>query len=120
MPTLPLKATPLPPADAPRELYIQRAFEMIANTAPFDATGHPAMSVPCGMGDGLPVGLMLIGKHFDEADYLPSCGGLRKVRRLEEDVKHVGGLAPLTEPDRPRRTDARRKARITILFDRRC
>jgi amidase len=67
MPTLPMKATPLPPADAPRELYIQRAFEMVANTAPFDATGHPAMSIPCGMSDGLPVGLMLIAKHFDES-----------------------------------------------------
>ena len=66
MPTLPMKATPLPPADAPRELYVQRAFEMIANTAPFDATGHPAMSLPCGMSDGLPIGLMLIGKYFDE------------------------------------------------------
>jgi amidase len=67
MPTLPVKATPLPPADAPRALYIQRAFEMIANTAPFDATGHPAMSLPCGMADGLPVGLMLIGAQYDEA-----------------------------------------------------
>ena len=67
MPTLPMKATPLPPADAPRELYVQRAFEMIANTAPFDATGHPAMSLPCGLVDGLPVGLMLIGRHYDEA-----------------------------------------------------
>jgi len=67
MPTLPLKATPLPPADAPRELSIQRAFEMIANTAPFDATGHPAMSVPCGQSDGLPIGLMLIGKHWEES-----------------------------------------------------
>jgi amidase len=67
MPTLPMKPTPLPPPDAPRELYIQRAFEMVANTAPFDATGHPAMTVPCGMIDGLPVGLMLIGKHFDES-----------------------------------------------------
>jgi len=67
MPTLPMKATPLPPADAPRALYLQRAFEMIGNTAPFDATGHPAMTLPCGMIDGLPVGLMLIGKHFDES-----------------------------------------------------
>jgi amidase len=67
MPTLPMKATPLPPPDAPRELYIQRAFEMVGNTAPFDATGHPAMSIPCGMSDGLPIGLMLIGKHFDES-----------------------------------------------------
>ena len=67
MPTLPMKATPIPPADAPRALYLQRAFEMIGNTAPFDATGHPAMTLPCGIIDGLPIGLMLIGKHFDES-----------------------------------------------------
>ena len=66
MPTTPMKATELPPPDAPRELYMQRAFEMIANTAPFDITHHPAMAVPCGMVDGLPVSLMLVGKHFDE------------------------------------------------------
>jgi amidase len=67
MPTLPMKATPLPPADAPLALTIQRAFEMIGNTAPFDATGHPAMSIPCGMGDGLPIGVMLIGRHYQES-----------------------------------------------------
>ena len=66
MPTLPVKATPLPPADAPLALYLQRAFEMIGNTAPFDVTGHPSMTIPCGMRDGLPVGLMLTAKHFDE------------------------------------------------------
>jgi amidase len=66
MPTLPMKATPLPGPSASREEYIQRALEMISNTAPFDLTHHPAMSIPCGMVDGLPVGLMLIGKHFDE------------------------------------------------------
>ncbi len=66
MPTLPMKPTPLPPADAPRELYVQRALEMIGNTCPFDITHHPAMTLPCGMIDGLPVGLMLVGKHFDE------------------------------------------------------
>jgi amidase len=40
---------------------------MLPNTCPFDVTGHPAMSVPCGMVEGLPVGMMLIGKHWDEA-----------------------------------------------------
>ena len=40
---------------------------MIGNTSPFDATGHPAMTVPCGMGEGLPIGMMLIGKHYDES-----------------------------------------------------
>lgn len=67
MPTLPMKATPIPPPDAPLPLYIQRAFEMVGNTAPFDVTGHPAMSLPCGMRDGLPVGLMLVGKDYDES-----------------------------------------------------
>ena len=66
MPTTPMKATPLPAPGAAREEVVQRAFEMITNTAPFDITHHPAMSLPCGMVDGLPVGLMLVGKHFDE------------------------------------------------------
>ena len=66
MPTLPLTATPLPKADAPLAEVIQRAFEMLPNTCPMDITGHPAMSIPCGMVDGLPVGLMLIGKFYDE------------------------------------------------------
>ena len=39
---------------------------MITNTAPFDCTHHPAMSLPCGMVDGLPVGAMLVGKMYDE------------------------------------------------------
>jgi amidase len=66
-PTTPMKAPPLPPADASLELYCQRAFEMITNTAPFDVTGHPAMSVPCGMSDGLPVGLQIVGRRYDES-----------------------------------------------------
>jgi amidase len=66
MPTLPVTATPLPEENAPIPEILQRAFEMLPNTAPFDVTGHPAMSVPCGLVDGLPVGLMLIGEHYDE------------------------------------------------------
>ena len=41
--------------------------EMICNTAPFDITHHPAMAIPCGMSEGLPVSMMLVGKHFDES-----------------------------------------------------
>jgi amidase len=66
MPTLPVKATPIPKPGAPRMEIIQRAFEMLPNTAPIDVTGHPSMSVPCGMSDGLPAGMMLTAKHFDE------------------------------------------------------
>jgi amidase len=39
---------------------------MISNASPFDITRHPAMAVPCGMCDGLPVSMILIGKHWDE------------------------------------------------------
>jgi amidase len=66
MPTTPMKAQPMPQPGASREEVVQRALEMIANTAPFDISHHPAMAVPCGMSDGLPVSMMLIGKHFDE------------------------------------------------------
>lgn len=66
MPTTPLKAPPLPRPDAPRSLVFQRAWENMDNTFPFDLTGHPCLQVPCGISDGLPIGMMLIGRHFDE------------------------------------------------------
>jgi amidase len=67
MPTLPMKATPLPPSNAPLALYCQRGFEMLGNTCAFDVTGHPAMSVPCGMSQGLPIGMMLVARHYNES-----------------------------------------------------
>jgi amidase len=66
MPTTPIKASEIPPAGSPRELVIERSLNMIGNTAPFNISHHPAMAVPCGMSDGLPVSMMLIGKHWDE------------------------------------------------------
>src|SRR6266853_3843569 len=66
MPTLPIVATPLPEPNAPIAEILQRGSETLANTAQFDCTHHPAMSLPCGMLDGLPVGMMLAAKAFDE------------------------------------------------------
>jgi amidase len=66
MPTTPMKAQPMPKPGAAREEVVGRALEMIANTAPFDISHHPAMAIPCGMVDGLPVSMMLAAKHFDE------------------------------------------------------
>ena len=66
MPTTPIKAHELPLPNAPRELVVERALNMISNTAPFDITHHPAMAIPCGMSEGLPVSMMLVGKHWDE------------------------------------------------------
>ncbi|AFZ89688.1 Asp-tRNA(Asn)/Glu-tRNA(Gln) amidotransferase subunit GatA [Bacillus velezensis] len=35
-------------------------------TIPVNLAGVPGISVPCGFADGLPLGLQIIGKHFDE------------------------------------------------------
>ncbi|MDT3677645.1 MAG: amidase [Burkholderiaceae bacterium] len=67
MPTLPMKATPLPPNNAPLALWCQRGFEMLGNACPFDVSGHPAMNVPCALSHGLPVGMMLVGRRYDES-----------------------------------------------------
>jgi amidase len=45
---------------------LRREVSTIANTSIFNVTGHPAISVPCGAADGLPIGLMLVGNHLDE------------------------------------------------------
>ena len=36
------------------------------NTQPFDYSHHPALSVPCAMSAGLPVGMMLVGRAYQE------------------------------------------------------
>ena len=40
-------------------------------TAPFNLTGHPAISVPCGLSsEGLPIGFQIVGRSFDEETVL--------------------------------------------------
>jgi amidase len=71
MPTVPFRATPIPPEGAALEDVVGRARDGIdTNTAPTDATGHPAISFPCGIADGLPIGAMLIGRRWHEATIL--------------------------------------------------
>jgi aspartyl-tRNA(Asn)/glutamyl-tRNA(Gln) amidotransferase subunit A len=37
-------------------------------TGPFNASGHPALALPCGFGaSGLPLGLQLVGRNYGEA-----------------------------------------------------
>ncbi len=38
----------------------------VANTIPFNLTGHPALTVPCGTTEGKPVGLQVVADRHDE------------------------------------------------------
>lgn len=82
MPTVPMVATELPGPDASRADKVARALEMIPNACPFDVTGNPALTVPAGLSEGLPVGMMIVGRRYDDATVLrvgqafeTQCGG---------------------------------------------
>jgi amidase len=64
-----MKAQPIPVGGGIPET-LAAALGNLHNTSPFDVTGNPALSVPCGMSDGLPIGMMLVGRHFDDATVL--------------------------------------------------
>lgn len=48
------------------------------NTAAFNRTGHPAISVPGGTVDDLPVGIMFVGKQFDDSTVLNAASAIEK------------------------------------------
>ncbi len=51
--------------DDPLKMYLADIYTISANLA-----GIPGLSVPCGFSDGLPVGLQILGKHWDEETIL--------------------------------------------------
>lgn len=65
-PTAPTPAFPLgSKVDDPLTMYLSDVYTIAVNLA-----GLPAMSIPCGLVGGLPVGLQLIGGYFSEARLL--------------------------------------------------
>lgn len=65
-PTAPTTAFPLgSQVDDPLTMYLNDIL-----TIPVSLAGVPALSVPCGFAEGLPVGLQIIGKAFDESTVL--------------------------------------------------
>ena len=71
-----------------------KAFESIPNTSPFDVTGHPALSINAGFSDGLPVGMMIVGRKFDEATVLNVAYAYEKIR----DTHGLRTFAPKNFP----------------------
>lgn len=70
MPTVPGTADTLPKGSPGDFALLERALGKAFNTSPFNVTGHPAISVPAGLVDGLPAGMMIVGKRFDDATVL--------------------------------------------------
>ncbi len=65
-PSLPLPAFDVgilaPPSDDPGRTWIN----WTPFTYPFNLSRNPACSVPCGLVDGLPVGLQIVGRHYED------------------------------------------------------
>jgi amidase len=68
MPTTPFTATKhVDRASSSIVDFVAPSLDMLRNTCVANVTGHPSISLPCGMIDGLPVGLMLTGRAFEDA-----------------------------------------------------
>ncbi|MFE5557507.1 amidase [Streptomyces sp. NPDC056544] len=60
---------------------LARSRPMVAYTALWNVTGHPAASVPAGLGeDGLPLAVQLVGRRDDEVTVLRVAAQLEEVR----------------------------------------
>ncbi|PIK47695.1 putative glutamyl-tRNA(Gln) amidotransferase subunit A, chloroplastic/mitochondrial [Apostichopus japonicus] len=68
LPTIPFTAPRLPDKNISTEDYLANLGNISVNTRPTNLTGHPAISLKAGFHhvNGLPIGTMLISKHFDE------------------------------------------------------
>ncbi len=107
LPTTPMKAMPLPPPGAPREAVIQAAFAPPANTMIFNHTHHPALSLPCGESEGLPIGMMLVGRRFEESTLYRAAHAFEQASGVTE-----ADSAPRRSPGRSGRgTPGRRRGR---------
>ncbi|HYM68082.1 MAG TPA: amidase [bacterium] len=71
LPTLPMKAIPLPvePELTPEE-FLMSGLGINHNTCPFNVTGHPALTIPCAKSAGLPIGMTLVGPAWAESKLL--------------------------------------------------
>jgi len=92
--TVDLLVTPTMPVVAPEIAVMQgedaRASELLLlrNTRPFNVLALPALSLPCGVAEGLPVGIQLAGPPHSERALLGAAAGFEA---------HCGGFAAARE-----------------------
>jgi amidase len=61
-------------------------------------TGHPALSLPLAEAEGLPVGVMLVGRHFDEARLLSVARTAERTLGWRPEPSHVAVRAAVPDP----------------------
>jgi aspartyl-tRNA(Asn)/glutamyl-tRNA(Gln) amidotransferase subunit A len=67
-------------------------YDWIPFTYPFNLTGHPAASVPCGFTrDKLPVGLQIVGRRFDDVTVLRASAAFERLMPWAAHRPSVGG-----------------------------
>ena len=79
-PTLPVTAFDAGEDYAPGRGTAENVIGWITYTYPFNLTGLPAASVPCGFVDDLPVGLQIVGRHLGEADIFRAAAAFEEAR----------------------------------------
>ncbi len=84
-PVAPSTAFSLDAVKTPLELYLEDIFTLSANLA-----GVPGLSIPAGLSNGLPVGMQLLGRYFEEGKLLSVGSAFEKIRgewKLPEGVE---------------------------------
>ncbi|MCL6548408.1 MAG: Asp-tRNA(Asn)/Glu-tRNA(Gln) amidotransferase subunit GatA [Alicyclobacillus sp.] len=89
LPTAPTPAFRLgEKVEDPLHMYLNDIYTIPANLA-----GLPGISVPCGLVDGLPVGLQILGRAFDERTVLRAAHTYEQLRGFELPVPALEGTA---------------------------
>ena len=66
-------------------------YEWLTFTFPFNMTGNPAASIPCGFTtDGLPVGLQIVGRRFDDVSVLQASAAFEQAAPWADNRPPVG------------------------------
>ena len=74
--------------DLPIHESVLRGWDMLGNNPAFNVSGHPALSMPAAAADGLPVGVMVVGRRHDDLGVL----------RVAAAYESAHGWQPLREP----------------------
>ncbi|MGW6752191.1 amidase [Streptomyces sp. NPDC055006] len=91
-PTMPMGAWPLRTypttvdgRDLPGGAVLRRAFLCW----PFNLTGNPAITIPCGLDDGMPIGLQVVGRKNDDAGVLRVAAAIERVLQFDIAPAHA-------------------------------